>query len=99
MTRRNTYLVELAPRFSATFEVDGVATDPSTTTFRTKSPDGTVTSYVEGTDVELVRDSAGVFHLDLLLGAAGWWTVRWEGTGTAQGADEYQVRVEPSAFT
>jgi hypothetical protein len=58
-----------------------------------------VTSYVEGTDVELVKDSTGAFHIDIALGTPGFWTVRWEGTGTAQGADEYQVRVQPSAFT
>lgn len=98
MSRRNTYLVGQAPRFSATFDVDGAPTDPTVTTFRYKQPDGTVAALVSGTDVELVRDSAGVFHVDLLLGADGWWTVRWEGTGAAQAADEYQIRVEPSAF-
>ena len=99
MSRRNTYLQGQAPRFEVTFEVDGILTDPSSTTFRTRDPAGNVSSFVFGTDVELVRDSAGAFHLDLPLSIGGQWTVRWEGTGTAQGADEYTIQVTPSAFS
>lgn len=74
-------------------------TDPTTVTFYFKTPAGEETSYVYGTDVELVRDSAGVFHVDVLADEPGMWVWRWKGTGLVAQADEGQFYVQPSDIT
>ncbi len=73
-------------RRTATFTVDGVATDPTAVTYRMTAPDGTVTVYVYGTDAELVKESAGVFHVDWTVAKPGRHFDRFEGTGAAHGA-------------
>ena len=98
MPLKSLYDIGDAPRFSATFEVDGVATNPTATLFKFKTPAGTETTYTHGVDVELVRDSTGQFHVDFALDTAGVWHVRWVGTGSAAGAEEYSVKVGRSAF-
>jgi hypothetical protein len=47
----NTYDQGDMVRLAATFEIETVDTDPSTITFKILAPDGTVTTYVFGTDV------------------------------------------------
>ena len=41
-----------------------VVGDPTTLVFAMNTPDGTVTTYTWQTDVALVKESAGVFHVD-----------------------------------
>ena len=95
----NVYKKGRLVRFSAAFtNAAGTATDPTAVTFKIRSPAGTTTTYVYGTDAELVRDSAGNFHVDFAMTAAGDWAHRWEGTGAVVTAEESQVVVEPSAF-
>jgi hypothetical protein len=74
----------------ALFEVDGTPTDPDTLTVTVQDPDGVSTDYVYLTDAEVVRDSAGAFHMDLatLDGELGRWTWRFQGTGSAEGVFE-----------
>jgi len=79
-----------------TFEVGGVETDPTALTLTVRSPDGASTDYVYLTDVEVVRDSAGVFHADIPAPDDGPWAWRWEGTGAAAGVDEGVFFVERS---
>lgn len=98
MPLKSLYDIGDAPRFSVTFEVDGAVQDPTTLRFKFKEPGGTETTYIYGTDAELVRDSAGAYHVDLALNTAGVWHVRWVGTGNAAGAEEYSVKVGRSAF-
>jgi hypothetical protein len=52
--------------------------------------------YVYGTDAELAKDSVGNYHVDLTADAAGRWTFRFEGTGSAPAAAERQFSVEAS---
>ena len=75
-----------------------VPTDPTTVKCVIKAPDGTVTTYVYGTDVELVKDGAGVYHLDVVANQNKRWHYRYEGTGTCTAVEEgsFQVR---SAFS
>lgn len=76
-------------RFSVTFkDLAGVPTDPSTVTFTLKGPDGVSTIYTYGQGAEIVRDSAGVFHTDMLPNSEGEWKWRWQGTGTIAAATE-----------
>lgn len=44
-----------------------VVTDPTVVTFKQRTPSGVETTYVYGTDAEVVRYSAGNFHVDVLL--------------------------------
>lgn len=83
-------------RVTTTFTRLGVATDPTTVTFRVKAPAGTLTDYVYLTDAAVVRDSLGVYHLDLPVTAAGTWYVRSIGTGAAAGVEEIALYVEPA---
>ena len=54
-------------------------------------PDATVTTYVNGTNAELVKDSTGKYHVDWTITQAGrhFWKVR--GTGAI-------VQAEGSSF-
>lgn len=71
---------------SNTFEVDGVATDPTTVTLVITDPTGTATTYTYAL-AEITRDGTGVYHKDVscastLTGTLTWQYV-WIGTGTA----------------
>ena len=92
----NEYQVGDLVKCSGTFTVGGTPTDPTITTFRFMSPDHVLTSYVYNTDAQLVRDSAGVFHVNLSVTLSGIWHFRFEGTGAAQAADESEFFVEES---
>lgn len=76
--------------------VAGVATDPGALRLKVKAPDSTVTTYVYGTSGELMKDSVGSYHLDLLLGAAGSWLWRWESDAPNAGASEGALSVKKS---
>ena len=84
-------------RVSATFTVSGTATDPATVTLKVRDPSGTTTTYTYGA-ATVTKDSTGAYHRDVSATTAGRWLYRWEGTGTAQAAEEAAFDVEPSAF-
>ena len=72
-------------RFRATFkDNDGALTDPTTITLRHTEPGLAAVNYVYGTDVEVVRESLGIFHVDYLADAVGEHKWRWLGTGAVQ---------------
>lgn len=75
------YIVGQRPRFDFQIRDDHVLTDPTTLTFKFEKPDGVETTYIYGTDAELVRDSVGKFHVELTLDQAGTWIWRQESTG------------------
>lgn len=77
-----------------TFKVDDVLTDPTAVTLTVRAPDGTQTAYVYLTDAEVVKDSTGTYHADIVVDAAGIWAWEWEGTGAAAGVDEGTFTVE-----
>lgn len=94
----NAYARGSLVRLSAAFAVSAAATDPSTITFKVKVPAGTVTTYVYGTDVQVVKDSTGNYHVDWAATAEGIHAWRFEGTGTCQAAAEQQFTVSDSRF-
>ena len=94
----NQYVLLQSVNLRATFKVNDVLTDPTTITFKMKDPAGTLTSYVYGTNAELVKDSVGKYHVLVSLNKYGIWWYRYEGTGTAPGATEANVEVIPSQF-
>lgn len=85
-------------RVSAEFTVSGTATDPSTVTLKVKDPSGTTATYTYAGST-VTKAGTGSYYKDVSASTAGRWLYRWEGTGTAQAAEESAFDVEPSAFT
>lgn len=86
-------------RITATFtDENGDAADPGAVFCQIKTPAGVTTSYEYGVDGEVVKDSTGVFHLDLDCDAVGWWSWRWYSTTSVQAADEDRLQVSESEF-
>lgn len=66
----------------------GDLADPTTVTLRWRVAGGPETTWVMGTDSQVVRDSVGVFHADIPVVAAGLHYFRWVGTGAVAAAKE-----------
>lgn len=81
-------------RLATTFTVGSTLTDPTAVSLTVREPDGTSTTLTYGDDAELVKDSTGTYHADIVADALGLWTWKWEGTGTAAGIDEGDFTVE-----
>lgn len=86
-------------RISASFtDEDDAAADPGKVFCEIKTPAGVTTSYEYDSDVEVVKDATGEYHLDLDCAAVGFWRWRWYSTGLIQAADEGRFRVSASEF-
>ena len=86
-------------RVTCTFtNLAGSAADPTGITFKWRTPAGTTSSYVYGTDAELVKSATGIYYVDLTLNVEGTWYYRFEGTGALVAADEGHLLVKDSAF-
>lgn len=72
--------------------------DPTTVSFKFTTPGGVATTYLYGTDAQVVKDSVGNYHVDLSVNQRGDWHYRWESTGTGQAAEDHQFTVAPSAY-
>lgn len=83
-------------RITAQFNAEGVATDPTGTTFTYTTPSGIATTLTYGVDAAIVRTGTGAFRVDLTLTEAGVWYVHWEGTGIAAGAEDRTLFVQQS---
>lgn len=70
----------------------GTATNPDAVLCEYRDPSGNLTDFEYGVDAELVRDSTGVYYVDIDADEAGWWHYRFWSTGTGQAA------AEPSRF-
>lgn len=73
--------------------------DPTTITFRLRTPDGGSTSLVYGTDAALTRSTTGTYIVNWLTSAPGDYFYRYVGTGNVKSAGERQFRVKGSRFT
>ena len=75
----------------------GTAVDPTTVTFVFRKPSDSVTTYVYGTDSQLVKDSVGNYHVDLTpaAGEHGEWQYRWTSTRTPAQAEPGEFAVRP----
>lgn len=76
----------------------GVAADPSVVKFSVKNPNGVITTYTYVTDVQVVKDSTGHYHVNVDANEAGTWYFRFFATGTGKAADESSFIVAPSQF-
>lgn len=70
-----------------------VDTDPTTLRMKVRPPRAAAYTLVYGTDIEVVRDSAGNYRFDLALDRSGTWQWRWEATGAVAEAEEGIIRV------
>lgn len=82
-------------RYTATTTVDGEPVDPTTLTFtRRKSEDGSDTeAFVWESDLQVVRDELGVFHIDLDFDESGKYTIGVKSTGACKAYAELDVVV------
>jgi hypothetical protein len=76
----------------------GVVGDPAVVLFSVMDPEGTLTTYTYGTDAALVKDSTGVYHLDLNADIEGMYRYRFYSTGSGKAASEGQFLVKDSVF-
>lgn len=100
----NSYHVGDAVRISTSTVFTNAAAaafDPDAVRGKFKDPSGNVTTYVYGTDAQLVRDGTGEYHFDIDVDEAGTWYYRIEGeqtNGDYRGADEGTFEVEETEF-
>lgn len=94
----NRYMIGQLVRSSNEFRTvpGGALIDPTAVFFRARKQNGTVIAYTYPTDVQLVRDGVGLYHVDLSTDNPGIWKVRWYSTGTGQAAGEDRWVVAPS---
>lgn len=95
----NTYDIGDVVRCSVAFtNAAGTAIDPSVVRAKIETPLGVETTYVYGTDAEVVKDSTGNYHIDVEPDAPGIWKYRFEGATSNKGAGETTFSVRRSAF-
>jgi len=94
------HAVNTTIRLSVTFTDDDYTDiDPTTVTIKIMSPIGGLTTYVYGTDDEMVKTSTGDYHVDYVPNRAGRWSYRWESTGSGTAvAVEGDFVVQDSVF-
>jgi len=89
----NTYDIGDVVRCSVTFAtVAGTSTDPTAVTVYVHKPTHT-SSYVYGTDAEVVKSDTGDYYVDVTVDESGFYPVRWVGTGTLVAAEEHYFQV------
>lgn len=81
-----------------TDEVAHTLVDPTTVTAKLKKPDGTIVTKLYGTDVEVVRDDVGRFHMDVTCDMSGTWTFGWIGTGAGAAVNDDAFKVTANPF-
>lgn len=89
-----------APRAFGEFRnFAGVLTDPTTVKVSIKKPDATVTTKTYGTDGDVIKQSTGIYYIDINADTTGTWAFRWFSIGTGQAASEQRFRVRQSDFS
>jgi len=78
-------------RLKATFkDTAGTIADPTTINFKIREPDGVETTYVFGTDSELVKEGTGIYYVDWTMAKPGRHIGRFIGTGNIIGTENYE---------
>jgi hypothetical protein len=77
----------------------GALVDPDSVSASVFAPTGLTTYVLGGPDGMLMRDSLGVYHIDVAGEVAGWYRVRFKGTGAHQAAQMSEWRVKHDSFT
>ena len=98
MTDVNIYDIGDNVTMAAAFTSNSVATDPTGVTFKIKLPSGAVTTYVYSTDVQLIKDSTGNYHVCWTITMKGTNHFRFAGTGALIAAEEDSFYVNETNF-
>lgn len=93
----NSYDKYQVVKLKVTFTLGGVI-DPTTVTFKIIDPAGHTTTYVYGTDSQLVRDSEGVYYVIWTLSLSGGYDYEFIGTGVCAAAVASTLYTKFSAF-
>lgn len=89
----STYDIGDVVRVSNTFTQNAAVIDPGTVSLKVVAPDASFITYTYA-GAAIVKDSVGVYHVDVAITLAGTYRYRWVSTGTGAGAEEswFQVR-------
>ena len=93
----NTYNKGNRVRFSVTFTVSAVNTDPTATTLKIQDPSGNETTYTYVLG-EVIKTATGQYRKDIDIDETGSWYYRWEGTGAVVAASEAHLLVRSTEF-
>jgi len=94
----NSYDIGNLVRISVTFEDDAGVTDPSVVKCQVRTPVSAPTTYTYGTDVAVMRESKGIYYMDIDTPYVGTYRYRWYSTGTGQAADEGEFAIITNGF-
>lgn len=95
----NEYTQGEVVRVTGTFtNAVGSAVDPTTVRFSFKTPLGVTTTYLYGTDAQVVKSATGIYYVDVDADLSGVWRTRWKSTGTGKAAKESFFVVKESDF-
>ena len=85
-------------KLAANFKSGGADVDPTTVTFKVKTPVGLITSYTYGTDPEIVKDSTGDYYVHFTPTIEGRHVYRFASATTYIAAEESTFDVVESQF-
>lgn len=91
------YVLGTPVLMSASFAVDGAATDPGAVSWRVRTG-GSEETYTSATTPAVVKDATGEYHLTIVPATEGTYFWRAEGTAPAQGAVEGNFLVASAYF-
>jgi hypothetical protein len=77
---------------------NGDPVDPGQVRAKVRDPQGNITTYTYNVDPEIVRASAGIYRIEVLLDKTGDWFVRFEGKNSNRAAEEQKVTVSDTRF-
>ena len=77
---------------------DNAPIDPEVVKLSYKHPSNGTITLTFGDDIEVQKESVGVYYVDLDIDAVGDWYYRWWSTGNGMGAEEGQFLIEESQF-
>jgi hypothetical protein len=90
-----TYNINDRVTLDGTFKANNVLTDPTNVFCVVQTPAGVPTTYHYGVDSELVRDSTGVYHIDIFPTQSGLWKYAFEGEDSVQITTQAAFYVSP----
>lgn len=87
-----TYQIGDKPKVQATFTLDDVNTDPDAVTVTVIAPDGTRSNPTP------TNSATGIYSVLISLAAAGFYHVRFKGSGTVDAVGDTSIQVENTIF-
>lgn len=84
---------------TATFRnAAGALANPTTVTFYTRGPGGTVTPYIAGTAPEATNTGTGVYQLVFIPDDYGEWEIVARGVGIVTQTERVRIQVDPTGI-